>query len=118
MYELDFYNEGYADAYDEVEDIFLEGYYDALEEYGYFNEGVSDFLKKHKKKLIAAGILAGGGALGLAGKKLNYKHKLAKKTNVPISKLKFNKELSKKEKRRMYDYVDDNGERQWSGGLG
>jgi len=72
MYELDFYNEGYMDAYDEVEDIFLEGYYDALEEYGYLNEeegeGISDFLKKHKKKIIAgttAAALAGAGAVAV-----------------------------------------------------
>lgn len=47
----------YDELYDE---IFAEGYYDALES---LNEGkIKDFIEKHKK-----GILVGAGALGTAG---------------------------------------------------
>jgi len=46
------FNEGYMDAYDEAEDIFLEGYYDALEEYGYLNEARKNNIGKRRNNFI------------------------------------------------------------------
>jgi len=51
----------------DYDEIFLEGYLDALEEMGYFNEEDESFWDKHKKKIIAASLLAGTAGAGIAG---------------------------------------------------